>query len=71
MKGEKRFTVFQTMTISVNDRVRDLNYIFPVLSTRARPSPTLGRRVFQTTALSVLKVPISSWWQLLVVVGSY
>ena len=23
----------------------------------ARPSPTLGRRVFQTTALSVLKVP--------------
>ena len=47
------------MTISLNDRVLDLNYIFPALRVRgARPSPNLGPSVFQTIALSVLKVPI-------------
>ena len=34
-----------------------LTTYFPRLVRGARPSPTLGRRVFQTTALSVLKVP--------------
>ena len=35
-----------------------LTTYFPRLVRGARPSPTLGRRVFQTTALSVLKVPL-------------
>lgn len=34
-----------------------LTTYFPRLEGGARPSPTLGPRVFQTTALSVLKVP--------------
>ena len=34
-----------------------LTTYFPRLVRGARPGPTLGPRVFQTTALSVLKVP--------------
>ena len=34
-----------------------LTTYFPLLERGARPSPTLGSHVFQTTALSVLKVP--------------
>ena len=34
-----------------------LTTYFPLLERSARPSPTLGPYVFQTTALSVLKVP--------------
>ena len=34
-----------------------LTTYFPRLERSARPSPTLGPHVFQTTAFSVLKVP--------------
>ena len=37
-----------------------LTTYFPRLERGARPSPTLGPHVFQTTAFSVLKVPIET-----------
>ena len=42
------------MIISLNDRVVDLNSYFPRFERGARPTPTLGRHVFQTTASLVL-----------------